>query len=126
MRDFTVEENNLAVKYFEKTLAQAGHKVTHYYADNVIFANNLLIDSINKKDQNVTFFAVGAHHQNGINENKNKMLTLYVQKVVLHTIHHFPEIIDSTFLTFAMKSAAEWPQRSVGEFSKSNSFFYVA
>ena len=40
MQHFTVEEMLLAVKDFEKTLAQADHLVTHYHADNGIFANN--------------------------------------------------------------------------------------
>ena len=38
IQHFTVEEILLAVKAFEKTLAQADRLVTHYHADNVIFA----------------------------------------------------------------------------------------
>ena len=38
MQDFTVEETLLAVKAFEKTLAKADRLVTHYHADNGIFA----------------------------------------------------------------------------------------
>ena len=107
MRDFTVEETLLAVKYFEKTLAQAYRPVKHYHADNEIFANNDFIESINKKDQKITFCAVGAHHQNGIIENKKKMLTLSGQTLLLYAIRHWPEMIDSIFWPFAMKAAAE-------------------
>ena len=95
MRYFTVEETLLAVKDFEKTLAQADRLVTHYHADNGIFANNAFLESINKKDQNMPFCAVGAHHQKGIIENKNKMLTLSGQTLLLHAICHWPEMIDS-------------------------------
>ena len=55
IQHFTVEETLLAVKDFEKTLAQADRLVTHYHADNGIFANNAFLESINKKDQNIPF-----------------------------------------------------------------------
>ena len=38
IQHFTVEETLLAVKDFDKTLAQADRLVTHYHADNGIFA----------------------------------------------------------------------------------------
>ena len=107
MRDFTFEEMLLAVKAFEKTLTQADRLVSHYHADNGIFANNNFLESINKKDQKITFCAVGAHHQNEITENKNKMLTISGQTLLLHVIHHWPEMIDSMFWPFAIKAAAE-------------------
>ena len=90
MRYFTFEETLIAVKYFEKILAQSGRHAKHYHADNGVFAQNSFIKSINKKDQNITFCAVGAHHQNGIIENKNKMLTLSARTLLLHAIHHWP------------------------------------
>ena len=71
-RDFTVVETLLAVKAFEKMLAQAGRKVRHYHADNGVFPHNGSLNLINEKDQKITFCAVGAHHQNGIIENKKK------------------------------------------------------
>ena len=66
MRHFTVEETFLAVKAFEKPLAQAVRPVTHYHDDKRIFANNAFLESINKKYKKITFCAVGAHYQNGI------------------------------------------------------------
>ncbi|KAL7535272.1 hypothetical protein ACHAWF_005115 [Thalassiosira exigua] len=47
----------------------------HYHADNGRFADNCFVDMCNDKDQTLTFCGVGAHHQNGIFENKNKILT---------------------------------------------------
>ena len=72
MRDFTVVETLLAIKAFEKMLAQASRKVKHYHADNGVFAHNGFLDSISQKYQKIKFCAVEAHHQNGIIENKNK------------------------------------------------------
>ena len=81
--------------------------MTHYHADKGIFANNAFLESINKKYQNITFCAVGAHHQNGIIENKYKMLTLSGGTLLLHAIRHWPEMIDYMFWPFAMKAATE-------------------
>jgi hypothetical protein len=72
MRDFTVNETILAAKAFEKVLSQANHIVKHYHADNGAFAHKRFLDEVNRKDQKITFCAVGAHHQNGIIKNKNK------------------------------------------------------
>ena len=107
MRYFTFEETLIAVKYFEKILAQSGHHVKHYHADNGVFAQNSFPESINKKDQKITFCAVCAHHQNVIIENKKKMLTLSVRTLLLNAIRHWPKIIDLMFWPFAMKAAAE-------------------
>ena len=74
MRDFTVDETILATKAFEKVLSQASRRVKHYHANNGAFAHKGFLDHVNCADQKITFCAVGAHHQNGIIENKNKML----------------------------------------------------
>ena len=115
MRYFTIEEMLLAVKAFEKILAQADRLVTHYHSDNGIFSNNAFLESINKKDQKITFCAVGAHHQNGIIENKNKMLTISGQTLLLHAIRHWPEMIDSMFWT-CDEIRCRTPQQSLGQF----------
>jgi hypothetical protein len=57
---------------------------------------------VNQKDQEITFCAVGAHHQNGIIENKNKMLTLAARTLLLHGIRMWPQMIDTMFWPFAL------------------------
>ena len=76
MRDLTLDETLLAKGEMEKVMEQVGIYVKHYHADNGIFADNGFINAINTKDQKITFCGVGAHHQNGIIENKKKMLIL--------------------------------------------------
>jgi hypothetical protein len=70
MRDFTVDKTILAVKAFEKVMAQANRSVKHYHANNGAFAHKGFLDEVNCKDQKITFCAVVAHHQNGIIKNK--------------------------------------------------------
>jgi hypothetical protein len=107
MQDYTVDETILAVKAFEKVMAQANHTVKHYHADNGAFAHKGFLDKVNRKDQKINFCAVGAHHQNGIIENKNKMLTLAARTLLLHGIQMWPQMIDTMFWPFAFKSAVE-------------------
>ena len=51
MRDMTLDETLLAKSAWEKVIAQAGHMVKHYHADNGRFDDNGFIDSINDSDQ---------------------------------------------------------------------------
>ena len=107
MRDFMVDETILAVNAFEKVMTHAQRFVKHYHTDNSAFAHKGFLDEVNRKDQKITFCAVGAHHQNGIIENKNKMLTLSARTLLLHGIRMWPQMIDTMFWPFAFKAAAE-------------------
>ena len=107
MRDFTVEETILATKAFEKVLAEAKRSVKHYHADNGAFAHNGFLSSVKNNNQTITFCGVGAHHQNEIIENKNKMLTLAARTLLLHGIRMWPQMIDTMFWPFAIKASAE-------------------
>jgi hypothetical protein len=107
MRDFTIDKTLLAVKAFEKVLAQANWHVKHYHADNGAFAHKSFMEEVNRKDQKITFCGVGAHHQNRIIKNKNKMLTLSACTLLLYGIQMWPQMIDTMFWSFAFKAAAE-------------------
>ena len=50
---------------------------------------------------------MGAHHQNGIIENKNKILTTGARTLLLHGIRMWQQMIDGVFWPFAMKAVAE-------------------
>ena len=84
-----------------RKLTQAQHFVKHYRTNKGAFAHKGFLDEVNRKAQKITFCAVGAHHQNGIIENKNKMLTLSAQTLLLHGIRMWPQMIDTMFWPFA-------------------------
>ena len=65
-----------AKKEFEHRCAVRGVKVKHYHADNVIFSEPAWINNSKRCKQDLTFFGVGSHHQNGISERKIKDVTL--------------------------------------------------
>jgi hypothetical protein len=107
MRDFTIAETLLAKKAYEKLVRQAGHQVKHYRADNGRFADKAFHQSVNENDQTLDFCGVGAHHQNGLIENRNKALTLGARTLLLHGMRMWPKMITTMFWPFAMKAFAE-------------------
>ena len=107
MRDLSLSETLMAKEASEKLMAQAGRTVKHYQADNSRFSDNVFIDSINQKDQKITFCGVGEHHQNGIVENNNKILDYDARTLLLHGMRTWPKILDEMFWTFSMKSIYE-------------------
>ena len=107
MRDFTLEETLLVKAAWEKVLARANRKVKHYHADNGRFADNGFLQSVNRKDQEITFCGVGAHHQNCIVEGKSRVLTQGARTLLLHAMRMWPQMIDSMFWPFAFKAVAE-------------------
>ncbi len=88
-------------------MAQADCTVKHYHADNNAFAHKGFLDEVNRKDQKIIFCAIGAHHQNGLIKNKNKMLTLSARTLLLHGICMWLQMIDTMFWPFAFKAAAK-------------------
>ena len=88
-------------------MAQAGQTVKQYHAENGRFSDNGFIDSVNGKDQKIIFCGVGAHHHNGIIENKNKILTTGGRTLLLHGRRMWPNIIDEMFWPFEIKAVAE-------------------
>jgi hypothetical protein len=107
MQDFTAKETILAVKAFKKVMAQANCFVKHYHTNIGAFAHKGFLNEFDCKDQKITFCAIGSHHQNGIIQNKNKMLTLSACTLLLHGICMWPQMINTMFWPFAFKAAAE-------------------
>ena len=95
MRDLSLADNLLAKEATEKVMAQAGRSVKHYHAANGRFSENGFVDAINHKIQKLTFCGVGAHHQNGIIENKNKVLTTGARTLLLNGIIMCLQMIDA-------------------------------
>ena len=78
-------------------MAQSKRTIKHYHSDNNSFSDNGFIDAINNKYQKITFCGVGEHHQNGIVENKNKIMTTGSRRLLLHGIIMWPQMIDAMF-----------------------------
>jgi hypothetical protein len=107
MRNLSLEETLIAKRSWEKILNFAGRTAKHCRADNGRFADQEFLDDCNDHNQSLSFCGVGAHHQNGIVEGKNKMLTQGARTLLLHGMRMWPNIINSMFRPFALKAMAE-------------------
>ena len=107
MKNLTLEETIKAKRAWEKILHDAGHSAKHYQADNGRFADQGFQDDCTAHDQTISYCGVGAHHQNGIVENKNKILTQGARTMLLHGMRMWPAMITTMFWPFALKAMAE-------------------
>lgn len=103
MRNLTFEETISAKCAFERFAASVGIVIHAYHADNGRFADKGFRDDCISNNQQISFCAVGAHHQNGIAERKIKDLTLGVRTLLLHAKHMLPEYITTILWPFALK-----------------------
>ncbi len=91
----------------EKLCARADCSVKHYQADNGQFSDKEFLAACNNLNQTIEFCGVGAHHQNGIAENRNKHLTQTAEILLLHGMRMWLQMVDQMFWPFAIKAAAE-------------------
>ncbi|KAL7470955.1 hypothetical protein ACHAXS_011261 [Conticribra weissflogii] len=105
MRDQT-QDSTLAAKASFERFADSNHvQIQSYHADNGRFAEKRFLDEIKRCNQEISFCAVGAHHQNGIVERKIKDLTLITRTLLLHAKRHWPEMITTMLWPQALKAA---------------------
>ena len=67
----------------------------------------MFLDAVEDANQDITFFAVGAHHQNGISESHIKILTFGARTPLLHERRHWTEAITNMLWTTALLAVAE-------------------
>ena len=63
--------------------------------------------SLNANNQTITFCGVGAHHRNGIVEQRIPTVTEIARTVLLHAQRNWPECVDTIIWTFDVKAASE-------------------
>jgi hypothetical protein len=71
----SAEETIAAKEAFEMHLAAVGVMVSHYHADNGVFADNGFREACRQARQRLTFCSVNAHFQNGVAERRIGSLT---------------------------------------------------
>ena len=67
----------------------------------------MFLDAFEYANQEITFFAVGVHHQNCIAESHSKNISLGDRTVILHALRHWPESITTMLCTLAFLDVAE-------------------
>ena len=86
---------------YERVLLSYGRKAQGYHADNLRFNDSNFKGSCIKGGQKLTFCGVGAHHQNGIVETKNKIVCNGARTLLLHAKRKWPKIISTVLYPYA-------------------------
>ena len=81
--------------------------IRSYHADNLRFNDNRFMGDCIHAGQRMSFSGVGAHHQNGIVERKNKELTNGARTVLLHAQRKWLKVIKSILWPYALLSVVE-------------------
>ena len=84
MRSLDLDETLGSKKAFERLVSRSDNTAKRYHADNGRYANNGFMASLNANNQIITFCGVGAHHQNGIVEQRIRTVTKIPRTFILH------------------------------------------
>jgi hypothetical protein len=90
---------------FEKFAASHGVNIKHYHADNGRFKDKLFSKSIEERGQTISFCGVGAHHKNGIAEERIGGLERRATTLLLHAQRRWPDAINTNLWTYAIRAA---------------------
>ena len=90
MQDATGDSMLEANNTFEQNRMTQNLVPKHYHADKGRFSEHPFKEDCVSKMQNLTFYGVGSHHQNGVSEQSIKDLTLSSRTLVLHAQCHWP------------------------------------
>ena len=80
MRDLTLDKTLLAKSSFGWHANKGGVTIKSYWADNGRFADSGFQQAVKDCNQKITYWAVGAHHQNGTFEQRIKELTFDLER----------------------------------------------
>ena len=117
----TTSAETLASKQaYERVAMNHNVNIKAYHADNLRFNDNNFRASCLKLGQQLTFCAVGAHHQNAIAESKVKMVCNGARTILLHAKRKWPAVISHVLWPFAMQCIVDRHNRlSLDENNKS-------
>ena len=92
---------------FERYARSFGIKVSHYHADNGIFADKLFQRSIENSGQTLSFCGVNAHWQNGVAERRIRELQDLARTMMIHANRRWPSAIETYLWPYALRLANE-------------------
>ena len=93
IRGVSSQETLDSTHAYERVAKAHGVVVRRYHADNLRFNDNKFTGDCVKAGQTMSISGVGAHHQNGVVEPKNRELKDGARTVLLHAQRKWPRII---------------------------------
>jgi hypothetical protein len=101
------EEAVQAKRRFEKLATDHGISIQKYHGDNGIFATTLFKSFCELLNQTIDYSGVSAKHQNGVVERMIGTITHHACTMLLHAMHHWPDIITEDLWPFDLKLAVD-------------------
>ena len=92
---------------YERFADDHGVKVMHYRGDNMWYNEEGFVESCKEQNQELDLCGVGAHHQNGIAEAKNKTLVYGARIILLHAKRIWPKVIKPSLWPYSVLSTAK-------------------
>ena len=96
-----------AKQAYERVAGHYGVQIKAFHADNSRFDDKAFKTSCLHAGQQLTFCAVGVHHQNGIAENRIKLICNGARTVLLHAMRKWPKVIRTTLWPYAMQAVVD-------------------
>ena len=98
---------------FQDYAARFGVKLKNIRADNGVYAAKLFQDFCAKNQHHLTFFAVGAHWQNGIAEHFIGTIQSMANTILLHGMAYWPGTVTKDMWPFAVRHAVNFHNSSI-------------
>jgi hypothetical protein len=98
---------------FEEYAARYGVNIKNIRADNGVYTAKVIKDSCLKRQQNLTFCAVGAHWQNGIAERFIGSIVQRARTILLHAMAKWPETVTEDMWSFAIRHMVHFHNASI-------------
>eukprot|EP00957_Ditylum_brightwellii_P067376 5115122-Ditylum_brightwellii.AAC.1 len=105
MESISGEETIQSKRAYERVAAAHGVHVKRCHSDNGRFGEKTFRLTCDEQGQKITFCGVGAHYQNGIAENRIKLLTLRSRTMLLYAKRYWPEYITTMLWPYELKMA---------------------
>lgn len=98
---------------FEDFASKYNINIKNIRADNVVYTAKCFKEACLKKQQSLTFCAVGAHWQNGIAERFIFSITQCACTILLQAMTHWPNVITEDMRPFAVCHAMTFHNASI-------------
>jgi hypothetical protein len=98
---------------FEEYTTRFGINIKNIRADNGVYTAKVIKYSCTKKQQNLTFCAIGTHWQNGITERFIGSIVQRAQIILLHAMAKWPETITEDMWFFAIRHMVHFHNASI-------------
>ena len=98
-------ETLISKRKLEREASQHGITIKSFLSDNGIYKSEEFRSDLTRKNQDIRFSGVGAHHQNGVSERHIKTISYLTRAILIHSALCWPQENDLELWAFAFSHA---------------------